>query len=119
MAVAEFDKSYLFRMSQADYVRWRADAYRQGKKLSEWMRECLNAGGGRIQPARAEPAVKERPTEPLREPGEPVAVGRLGTVQSSSFETERQRARELAQENGKCTADVTKGVRCRLCSKYH
>lgn len=114
----------VFSAGLKDVIRWKADAKRQGKTFSAWVRECLNAGGKRLNGEKGvagqqnKPRIATTPVPEVRTMTE-VGTGRLGTVSSSQVEVERQRARELAQRTGKCTADVERGVRCRLCGKLH
>lgn len=123
MALETMDKTYLLRLSEADYVRWRADAARRGLKFSEWIRQALNEGSGR--------AVKERKpaSPPVREP-EAASVG-VGPIEQvaipagravpspQGFTALRAQAQDLAARSGKCTADVARGTRCKLCGKIH
>jgi hypothetical protein len=125
----------------ADDIRWRADAARAGMDYSSWIRHCLNYGGGRkaqvkpVTPAR-QPEVIEEPTGraadvtpevPARQERVAVAVVREpppsqlppSALESGGFMRMRETAKGLAQTNGKCTADVARGTRCKLCAKIH
>lgn len=113
------DGSFIFRCSETDLLRWKADAERAGMSMGAWIRHCLNKVGGRIPIAKVEVAEREQVEQPRQREAVEVGMGRVGAVQSSDVEQERQRARALAQRHGRCTADVTRGVRCRLCGKMH
>lgn len=111
----------IFRAPLADVVRWKADAVRAGMSFSGWVRFCLDVGGKRLgEPGGNKPKQATTPERAVREEAVVSAgVGRLGTVSSSEVGRERERARELARRSGKCTADVERGVRCRLCGMKH
>jgi hypothetical protein len=123
---------FQFRCLEADDIRWRADAERAGMTYSEWIRHCLNYGGGRkahvkpVTPAR-KPEVIEGPKGREEEVTVAVPAGREPapsqlpprTLESGGFMRLRETARDLAEKNGKCTADVARGTRCKLCGKIH
>lgn len=120
--------TYLLRMTEADYVRWRADAERRGKNFADWVRESLNLAAGRVPVVSKEPAPPARepevtPDTPAREPDAVPAPGLGGVSRLQSppggFVRMRETAKELAARSGKCSADVARGTRCKLCGKIH
>jgi hypothetical protein len=109
--MGKLDKRVLFRVNSEDYEAWREDARGRGMNMQEWGRAAMNLFAGRsVRIAGGEVILK--PTG--ERVAAPVSV-RLGF----DPEAERQRARDLAAVTGKCTADVERGVRCRLCQKIH
>lgn len=126
-------KTYLLRMTPQELVRWKADAARRDLSLAEWIRMCLNDGAGR-DPEVAYQRISESKRKPERgiPEKEPVILapparteeaivgrGRFRALDSLAVEAERERARELALKQGRCTADVASGTRCKLCGRVH
>jgi hypothetical protein len=117
-----------------DAIRWRADAARANMNYSEWIRFCLNRMSGRdLDAVLRKPApkarVSEAPVEAAREPeaaSDAVGLGRTSQATSLPLESRptgfvrmQEQARDLAQKNGRCSADVSRGARCKLCGKIH
>lgn len=119
-AMGKYDRRVIFRASEMDYIRWRADALRGGSQsFGEWARKCLNEAGGRLPAERVEEKTERAYPYFVRDKVAKVGSGRVKTVESSAFEQGQATARALAQRAGRCTADVERGVRCRLCGKHH
>lgn len=122
MAVEE-RKQIPLRMPLADFVRFAALAARDGVSFNEWVVGALMERAKRVNGEKAVAPVQNKPSQgmtPARQVRVTTAgVGRLGTLESEEIERQRQAARDLAQRSGKCTADVERGVRCRLCGKMH
>lgn len=119
-----FDKAFLLRMSLADFVRFSELAGLSGRSFAAWCREALLEKAKRECGERGVSVsgqnrvrVPLTPGRVVREPGVSGGVGRL--VSSAEADGLRLRARDLAQRSGKCTADVERGVRCRLCGMMH
>jgi hypothetical protein len=117
-------KSYLFQMTDEENESFRADAKRRGLSFADWLRVCLTEQAGRqpvvfALPVKEQPAPKPEPAPvtPARIPVAHVGGGRIEGV--SSFTQAREAARDLAQRSGKCTADVARGTRCKLCGEVH
>jgi hypothetical protein len=118
-------KQIPLRVPLEDFVRCAALAAREGVSFNSWVCGAMMERAKREQVVRASvvenvPRVPSTPERVVREGAVVSAgVGRLGTVSSADLELQRVRARDLAQRSGKCTADVERGVRCRLCGKMH
>lgn len=113
----------MLRMELADYVRWAAAAARGGRTLAEFCREAMNEKAKRENGERGVAPVQNRPQDgPVSAPVRTVSaagVGRLDGVSSGEFVSDRERARMLAARDGRCTADTTRGSRCKLCGQVH
>ena len=109
------------RGTDEDIERWFTDAENRGLDFSQWARLCLDSG-----PMRFPEPTPGAPVDRPRGRGEEVevAAGREGTVDSGresrlQFESLREQARDMAVREGRCTADVARGTRCKLCGKVH
>lgn len=124
----------VFRASDQDGIRWRADAARAGMNYSEWIRFCLNRMSGRdLNAVLGKPSPKARQPEAVEVNAGAVerhaGVGREAPPSqlppralespTGGFVRMRETARDLAGRTGKCTADVARGTRCKLCGKIH
>lgn len=120
--MGDLTTQFLTRAEPGQIIRWKADAARAGEtNFSAYVRQALDERGKRVpvrEPEKPAGAVEAVERVAVRTVAAPSGV-RVGAVQSSDVEQQRQRARELAQKDGRCTADTTKGVRCRLCGKIH
>lgn len=117
----KMDGIFATRAFKKDIVRWKREAKARGMRFGVWVRMALDEQAMRGDP-RGNPVA--RTPEVVGSVGggrvEEVRATVAGPVRSlDSFERGRELARELAQKDGRCTADVTKGVRCRLCGKIH
>lgn len=129
MATLEQRKQIPLRMPLADFVRFAALAARQGESFNAWVLEAMMEKAKRMSGERGISVSDQNRTRIPLTPGrqvrlEPEALassgtGRVGAVSSADLELQRRRARDLAQRSGQCTADVERGVRCRLCGKMH
>lgn len=87
------------RFEPQELVRWKADAARKGRKLSEHVRVALNR---ELMDTPAVVTVRERAPDPL--------VPELTALRGVP---------PAGRVSSGCPADVSKGVRCRLCHKIH
>lgn len=92
---------FTFRFMPSELLRWKADAARKGRKFSAHVRIALDA---ELERSETVVSVKEREPDPVSE-----AVRMRG---ATPFE------RVFSGSSG-CPADVSRGVRCRLCHKIH
>lgn len=121
-------KGYALRLSEEEMRRYRADAKRAKRSFADHVRHCLEvvsrspashprgADSAGVGKARVSPTRQVR-VDDLQERPSTVRVTEVPSAMS--FAEERDRARDLAQSMGRCTADVGKGLRCRLCGKIH
>jgi hypothetical protein len=127
VATVEQRKQIPLRMPLGDFVRFAALAERAGVSFNHWVLEAMiekakreNGERGIVVSDQNRVRIPLTPGRVVREEGEASSgVGRVGAVSSADLELQRRRARDLAQRSGKCTADVERGVRCRLCGKMH
>lgn len=112
-------KKYLLQMTDAEDLAWRAAAARQGLTFAGYIRLCLTTQGARPLPVHQPPVARVEGSVSAGRAEPQVAKGRVATVDSSEFRRVREEAREMALRDGKCTADVSKGMRCKLCGKIH
>lgn len=111
-------------MPLADFVRYAAMAAREGESFNAWVGQAMFEKAKREQGEKRVADVQNVP-KAATTPGRQVrvettaGVGRLGEVSSESFEANRERARLMAERSGRCTADVARGSRCKLCGQVH
>jgi len=109
--------TFLTRARVEDIKRWQADAELRGITFSAWVRLALDEAPRRFPPnPRREPSVAGPRG---REKDAVVDAGRETAVPSGRFEHLREQARTMAVREGKCTADVSRGTRCKLCGEVH
>jgi hypothetical protein len=117
----KLDGIFATRAYEKDIRRWKREAKARGMRYGVWVRLALDEACKRGDP-RANPVARAPEVVGVVGGGrtEETRVAVAGPVRSlDSYERGRDVARELAQKEGRCTADVTKGVRCRLCGKTH
>jgi hypothetical protein len=98
------------RCQPKELIRWKADAVRAGRRFSAHVRFALNQehrrlGGDEVVAARVVPVeIRVPPAEEVQE----VRIRGQGPSDRVS-----------SGPSSGCPADVSKGVRCRLCKKIH
>lgn len=105
----------LIQAEPREVDRWIHDAESRGLSFAAWARICLNKQAHNFPVLPDAPAPK---APPAREAEVVASSGRVSDVPFNPVE-ERERARVLAVQNGRCTADVPQGVRCKLCGAVH
>jgi hypothetical protein len=91
---------------------------------SEYIRFALDRMSGRVPVTVYEPQAPPAREKVVGEvsPGRVESVPEVGKGRLpglDSYAQVREAARDLAQREGRCTADVARGTRCKLCSKVH
>lgn len=89
--------SYLLKAEHEEMGLWRMSA--QGyPSFAAWLRDAAREKCGR----------------------DGSGVGQRTVVSSDAVEAvRREQAQRMLNESGRCTADVARGTRCRICREYH
>lgn len=116
----------LVQVDQGTHDAWKSRAFSEGRSMSELARDLIEravftegdhdavAVESRLGVSRVAPSASAVPAAV-----QTVPVEKNPGPRSWSLPSEREAAAYLALRDGKCSADVAQGTKCKLCGEVH